>query len=231
MYSSQAPPSSIPTDEEELGKRLFSLPPSSPPRRANTKERKDPSITPNRFNRFWTPRSDNSSTNSTRRILFDLGSTANPRSSAAQSSPLKPFSSSAGQENTPPSFTRDLKRRKVLHTAANAGNHGASDKGLFDMNIQPTEPFDYARPFAEDEEDVLSASTSYKNARYVEDGHIDSTYFLAKHDDLSIPKPIQRYSSRGLHGSRLAWDIGSGRHQQICPVSGMYVPCCPLRLS
>lgn len=222
MYSSQAPSSYLPTDEEELGERLSSLPPSSPPRRAYIKERKEPSITPNRFKRFWTPRSNNSSANSTRRVLFDLGST-NARSSPTQSSPLKPFSSSAGQENTPPSFTRELKRRKVLHTAAGGGNHGPSDKGSLDVGIKPTEPYDEALPFAEDEEDSSSVSISYKNARHLEDGHIDDTFFLGIHDGLSIPKPIQRYSSRGLHGSRLDWDIGSGRRQQMCTVSGMSV--------
>ena len=222
MYSSQSPSSYIPLDENEPGERLSSLPPSSPPRRAHTKERKEPSITPNRFNRFWTPGSNNMSANSARRVLFDLGST-NTCSSPAQSSPLKSFSSSAGQENTPPSFTRELKRRKVLQTSAGVANHGLSDKGFFDVGFQPTGPYDEAHPITEDEEGSSSVSTSYKNARYLEDGRIDDAFFLGRHDGLSIPKPIQRYSSRGLHGSRLAWDIGSGRRQRICPVSGMCV--------
>ena len=79
MYSLQARQSSVPTDEEEVGQQLSSLPPSSPPRSAHSKQKKAPSITPRRFTRFFTPRPSGSSANSSRRVLFDVGSATNSR--------------------------------------------------------------------------------------------------------------------------------------------------------
>lgn len=218
MYSSQARPSSIPTDEEELGQQLSSLPPSSPPRSGHFKEKKAPSITPRRFTRFFTPRSNGSSTKSSRRLLFDVGSATNARS-PAQSSPLKPFSPANGQENTPPPFTRDLKRRKVAHTAVTGTDCGNAEKGLFALNILPS--IERADPvwLTEDELENAAPSNTCQNIRYTENGRIDDTFFLAKPIQFDIPKPIERFSSRGLHGSRLEREIGTGRPREVDPIT------------
>ncbi|KAI3323010.1 WD40 repeat-like protein [Xylariaceae sp. AK1471] len=94
----------------------------SPPRQRSGKERKDPSITPGKFKRFFTPRSRvPSKVSPARKVLRDLGaSTLNQRyQTPAPSSPLRPLF-----EEEPESTDEDLelqscrlaKRRKIQHT-------------------------------------------------------------------------------------------------------------------
>ncbi|KAI1367515.1 WD40-repeat-containing domain protein [Xylaria arbuscula] len=88
----------------------------SPPRHRSGRERKDPSITPRKFKRFFTPRSRvPSQTSPARKALHDLGaSTINQRyQTPAPSSPLKPLFEEEELE-LPPS--RLSKRRKIQHT-------------------------------------------------------------------------------------------------------------------
>jgi hypothetical protein len=83
---------------------------------ATRKERRNPSITPRKFNRFFTPRSLRSSdATSSRRALHEISGLANSRA-VNQSSPIRAPRVVSGQENTPTTFTRDLKRRKLYHT-------------------------------------------------------------------------------------------------------------------
>lgn len=100
-----------------LTNSLLSSPPRLPPSRG--KERRNPSITPRKFRRFFTPRSRVSSEPSAaRRALRDLTAPALNRCQTP-SSPLKPISESnvfddgvqAGQASG-----RRLKRRKTQHT-------------------------------------------------------------------------------------------------------------------
>lgn len=79
------------------------------------KVKRQPSITPRKFTRFFTPRSHGSLlSKSSRRALFDITMPSNNHS-GAQSSPLRPTSNSLAGENSPTTFTREMKRRKLIH--------------------------------------------------------------------------------------------------------------------
>lgn len=110
--------STPPPTPEELS--LPDLPSSSISSQTGTqpgeRERRNPSITPRKFNRFFTPRSFGSSgAASSRNALGEINDPANSRD-ARQSSSSRPPRPMFGQENTPRVFTQDLKRRKLYHT-------------------------------------------------------------------------------------------------------------------
>ncbi|KAI1419795.1 WD40-repeat-containing domain protein [Xylaria sp. FL1777] len=92
----------------------------SPPRQRSGKERKDPSITPRKFKRFFTPRSRvPSQLSPARKALRDLGaSIVNQRyQTPAPSSPLKPLFEEEPQDEEPEFLHGRLsKRRKIQHT-------------------------------------------------------------------------------------------------------------------
>ncbi|KAI0866247.1 WD40-repeat-containing domain protein [Xylaria cubensis] len=92
----------------------------SPPRQSNGKERKDPSITPRKFKRFFTPRSRvPSQLSPARKALRDLTAPAvNQRyQTPAPSSPLKPlFEEDLDGEDLEFPSCRTSKRRKIRHT-------------------------------------------------------------------------------------------------------------------
>ncbi|KAM7217828.1 WD40-repeat-containing domain protein [Rhypophila decipiens] len=96
---------------------LLSSPPRLPP--ANGKERRNPSITPRKFQRFFTPRSRVSATPSAaRRALRDLAGPALNRG-LTPSSPLKPISEENRFADLLPNLQdsqRASKRRKTQHT-------------------------------------------------------------------------------------------------------------------
>ncbi|KAI5859488.1 WD40 repeat-like protein [Durotheca rogersii] len=102
-------------DDSNLDSNLL-----SPPRVVNGKERRNPSITPRKFKRFFTPRSRvPSRVSSARRALKDLAApTLNHRyHTPAPSSPLGPVLEERGpDENLDVSSTRSSKRRKFRHT-------------------------------------------------------------------------------------------------------------------
>ena len=89
---------------------------SSPPRAPSShgKERRNPSITPRKFQKFFTPRSRVSSKPSAaRRALRDLADPALNRCQTP-SSPLKPVSEEIDEDELP--SYRGAKRRKFRHT-------------------------------------------------------------------------------------------------------------------
>ncbi|KAI0544379.1 WD40-repeat-containing domain protein [Xylaria curta] len=92
----------------------------SPPRQSSGKERKDPSITPRKFKRFFTPRSGvRSQPSPARKALRDLAAPAvNQRyQTPAPSSPLKPlFEEDLDGEHLEFPSCRISKRRKIEHT-------------------------------------------------------------------------------------------------------------------
>ena len=92
------------------------------------KEKRQPSITPRKFNRFFTPRSHGSlPIKLPRGALEDITSPANNRN-GTQSSPIRPFSNGNGVENSPTTFTREMKRRKLLHTPSPSPDDSGSEK-------------------------------------------------------------------------------------------------------
>ena len=95
-----------------LNNNLLSSPPRPPS--SQTKERRNPSITPRKFQRFFTPRSRVSSKPSAaRKTLRDLAGPALNRCQTP-SSPLKPISEENGLDGLP--NLRGAKRRKIHHT-------------------------------------------------------------------------------------------------------------------
>ncbi|KAK4203329.1 putative denticleless protein [Triangularia verruculosa] len=95
---------------------------SSPPRPPSSglgKERRLPSITPRKFQKFFTPRTRVSSKPSAaRRALHDLTAPALNRGQTPSSSPLKPISEEALGESVEDELPdlRTAKRRKIQHT-------------------------------------------------------------------------------------------------------------------
>ncbi|KAI1391524.1 WD40 repeat-like protein [Hypoxylon trugodes] len=92
----------------------------SPPRNNNGKERRNPSITPRKFRRFFTPRSRvPTHISSARKALQDLAapSVNNRYQTPDPSSPIRPSSEDHAQdENFDRITTRSFKRRKYHHT-------------------------------------------------------------------------------------------------------------------
>ncbi|KAK3685614.1 WD40-repeat-containing domain protein [Podospora appendiculata] len=116
MSMSEKVPSGGTKSSAMLSSNLMSSPPRAPSARG--KERKNPSITPRKFKRFFTPRSRVSSRPSAaRKALHDLTAPALNRSQTP-SSPLKPISEEDGLDGLPSlqNGHRSSKRRKMLHT-------------------------------------------------------------------------------------------------------------------
>lgn len=193
------------------------------PQGESSKEKRLTSITPRKFTRFFTPRSHGpSAAGSSRRILFDVTAPANNRR-GIQSSPIRPLNTTADQENSPISFTRDMKRRKLLHTPEPT----LTEKGS---------PFD--DPFSSHTGDM--APEYGFSSSFAADGSEGSTCELPMHPDYNddTPRftiseesnmghdtlPIRRPASRGLAGSLLRsrhGSIPSRRHDTSSPISGM----------
>ena len=108
------------SQEIPLSNPHSSFSPQRPPPiygRDGRKERRNPSITPRKFTKFFTPRSQ-ASTNPTyaRQVLNDITAPSNNRPGVL-SSPIRFTSRSrAEKEDNLSTFPRDLKRRKLLHT-------------------------------------------------------------------------------------------------------------------
>lgn len=193
------------------------------PQGESSKEKRLTSITPRKFTRFFTPRSHGpSAAGSSRRILFDLTAPANNRR-GIQSSPIRPLNTTADQENSPISFTRDMKRRKLLHTP---------EPTLTEKGSPCDDPF---RSYVGD----ITAEYGFFSS-FAADGSEISTCELPVHPDCNDDSPrctiseeptmgrytlpIRRSASRGLAGNLLrSWhgSIPSRRHDTSSPISSM----------
>ncbi|KAG0648899.1 Cell division cycle cdt2 [Hyphodiscus hymeniophilus] len=105
----------------------LSNPPSSSPQapppdygQSGRKERRQPSITPKKFSRFFTPRSLLPK-GPARQILNDITSPSNNRRGVL-SSPIQ-FNGRVDRDDNPSTFPRGLKRRKLLHTPEEISEH------------------------------------------------------------------------------------------------------------
>lgn len=190
---------------------------SSPPRSLSNdpearKERRKPSITPRKFNRFFTPRSQGSvQLSSARQALQDItGRSRNP----TQSSPLRPIRSSPGQENGPLTFTRDLKRRKIYHTPESSPED-LDDTKHKDLGCMVQDPI------LETDGNIQSSpcERAIRHFDKVEEG-----------DEEEPPEPVQpikQMVDRGLAAQVLQMSMGSSRTTRTSrqhyeyPVNGM----------
>lgn len=192
------------------------LSPQQPPTytREGRKERRDPSITPRKFTRFFTPRSHGApKQTSARQALFEITASANNRN-GVQSSPLQSLRSIPGQENGPVVFTRELKRRKVIH----ASDEGTSKKKIGHRDfLNRTEA---ALKEDEEQEDTLDIPSSPCERAFTNmygDEEVSYTY----------TQPIRRLvpaEERGISGRLMHLSLGSsarsGRRHFRYPVDG-----------
>ena len=203
----------------------------SPPRQANgQKERRNPSVTPRKFNRFFTPRSHGyQQTTASRRALNDITAPANNHNTV-QSSPLRPKNSSDNQENQSPLlFERDLKRRKLVHTPDGspersflskrkgviAGNGGKARGSSQNIPSSPCERVVRSTLYTEDIEELEEL-----------EGVEAEVYDDEDEEPFLPPKPVERIvplSDRGLAGRLLQLSLGNSiRQHHEYPVNGEY---------
>ncbi|KAK8017499.1 WD40 repeat-like protein [Apiospora rasikravindrae] len=182
---------------------------SSPPRRNNGKERKNPSITPRKFKRFFTPRSSLSShithISPARRALKELaGPQVNNRyQTPAPSSPLQP--PDEGEEDLLPNedFTsnfRSSKRRKFHHTPESSPCRPEP------LDHGPIKPSPVVKPALLSPIGSLQSSQDIRNSQESDDKEEE------EEEEHSVEKPVKRLApltARGLGGQRLQREFGT----------------------
>lgn len=205
--ASQGPP---------ISEQLRSLSPSRKPassERDGGKERRNPSVTPRKFNRFFTPRSQrNSYVSSYRQPLNPVSNPSNCRNATQSSPKRKPPRSAAGQENIPTTFARDLKRRKLFQTPESSPEHTYLDGKQPDvgfMTLQDGEPKEHLR-------NIQSSPCE----------RIPPVLKQVKEEKPQEPlKRITQIENRGLNAQLLQLSIGAsarGTRQNLCyPANGV----------
>lgn len=190
----------------------------SPPRTttARGKERRNPSITPRKFQRFFTPRSRVSEQPSAaRKALHDLTAPALNRYQTP-SSPLKPLSDVDGEQHARAGLAaRGTKRRKVHHTPE------SSPLKPLSLHPTPVEPDEVdARP------GLLSPIESFHASQEDHDGSdsdAEDSIATPDHGALSVGRPAQ-LPHRGYEEhllQRMTGGMPGAVHQLMrCPVSG-----------
>ena len=173
------------------------------------KERRNPSVTPRKFNRFFTPRSHESlQLTSARQALHDITSSRNE----TQSSPLRPFKSISGQENGTTALRGDLKRRKVTHTPESSPHHDLSNPKNHETSLTLMEN----GGSKEEELNHIRSSPCERIAECIEED-----------EDQQPPVPLKRiipFEERGLGAQLLQLSMGIStrprRQHHIYPVNG-----------
>ena len=192
------------------------------PQEESSKEKRLTSITPRKFTRFFTPRSHGpSAAGSSRRILFDVTAPANNRR-GVQSSPIRPLNTTADQENSPISFTRDMKRRKLLHTPEPTLTEKSSpcDDPFSSHAGDITPEYGFSSSFAAEgfERSTCELST------YPDCGNDTPRCTISEEPTTGrYVLPIRSSASRGLAGNLLRsrhGSIPSRRHDTSSPISG-----------
>lgn len=202
------------------------VPRHTSPERASSKEKRQPSITPRKFTRFFTPRSHGpSASGSSRRVLFDVTAPANNRN-GIQSSPIRSAYDVCGQENSPVSFTREMKRRKLLHTPNSSPEPSITEKGS-PCDIQNTSHGEEVVQgqdmpeslFTEDFEKSTCEPSTYPDYNC----DLPSSIITEEPSTKAFVLPIRSIGSRGLAGSLLRMRLGSNssrRRTESYPISG-----------
>lgn len=172
------------------------------------RERRNPSITPRKFNRFFTPRSQGYLPSSTaRQALHDVTRTLSNRD-GIQSSPLRPTRNATGQENGPTAFTRDLKRRKLLHIPNPMPEHTCLEKHLQSPNYMVIQDRDSEAEYLAD----IPSSPSPHVIPYTE-------YVGDERGGFSGPtKRIIPMEGRGLAGQLCQFSIGNSTRPRRWPL-------------
>ena len=182
------------------------------------KEKRQPSITPRKFQRFFTPRSHSAIRSSPfRRALEDVTLPVNNRN-GIQSSPLSPSDSTTLRDSSPTVFTRDMKRRKLLHTPSSSLDNLSPEKSPL---ADPSGKFEFDN--LEDMSQIQSSPCSKGTGGFVEGSNTWTT------EDESV-KIVKHLDSQGLAGQLLQLNIGYGsrynRRGHSGPTSGQRFSTC-----
>jgi hypothetical protein len=173
------------------------------------KERRDPSVTPRKFRRFFTPRSHGDFQSSSRQALYDITAPA-VNQNTAQSSPLN------GPESSPIGFSRQLKRRKLIHTPESSPERNSKKRAVRSAHAGTSNT------------DNLPSSPCRRAAPDM--GYIDEEEEETEVEDEDLPRQplrrIVRISERGLEAQVLNMNLGissrSARRQRYeYPVNGL----------
>jgi hypothetical protein len=185
---------------------------SSSHRPDGKKEKRQPSITPRRFNRFFTPQSHGRLvTSSSRAALEDITGPANNRN-GTQSSPIRPSNNGTGTENSPTAFTREMKRRKLLHTPSPSPEEFGPEKrylfnqlhALDDNTLEEHYPLNSSQ---------LSTTT---------EDTLDSRKQELPQQNRPI-RHIKQLDARGFAGRFLQLSLGTSKYQRLkYPTNGQY---------
>jgi hypothetical protein len=176
------------------------------------KERRNPSITPRKFKRFFTPRSLESTPHSlgldgssSRHALQDI--TEDGSSKRNQSTPIQLDPSTPNRENGQQVFTRNSKRRKLFHSPALFKKEFGVNVPDLDMIFGP-------------EGDIKSLHD--KSAAELEDLVEEQLEEVRQ-----PPVPIKRRTEHGLAAQILKMSIGSStrspRQHDAYPVNGIAI--------
>ncbi|TVY84230.1 Cell division cycle protein cdt2 [Lachnellula suecica] len=173
------------------------------------KERRNPSITPRKFNRFFTPRSHGSrQITASRQALVDITAPANNRG-VTQSSPIRPKSSDSLENQNPMIFGRDLKRRKLVHTP-----EGSPERKKYGIARGS------GRKARHSSQNLQSSPCERQNTSFLEEvDEMEITDLEEESDedeDILPPKPVKRItalSDRGLGASLLNLSLGNSIRQ------------------
>lgn len=179
------------------------------------RQRKPPSITPRRFTRFFTPRTDGirGGGGATRRVLFDLAGSTNSRN-GIQSSPIRRPIPETAQENELPPLAGDNKRRKLTHEPIVQAEASFSTLYEAALNVaQDAMPnlngFGDLETTANNNNIVLSSFHSQS---------IKESWSLTKSIPRPNVKPVRRLQNTGLHASLLTRELGLDRSGWAQPI-------------
>ena len=183
------------------------------------RERRNPSVTPRKFRRFFTPRGQPElSLSSSRQALHDITAQPSLNQDAAQSSsPTDPFRSVKGQENS--DFPRDLKRRKVGQSDLSSAHNSPGPKERGFMPLQEKKP-------AEDNWEHVQSSPCERALLMVDDSD-DEEMMRAPPKPRGPVKRIVSARNRGLGAQLLGRSVEGlsrpGRQHHVYPVNGKRV--------
>lgn len=206
-----------------------------PPVSNGSKEKRNPSITPRKFKKFWTPQPQRSygapNGPSRRGLLFvqNLRSSHLPSGQNVQSSPVQP--PAFDEENPSPDFPRHLKRQKRSHIL----DAGESK----DLSFAPAhhEPNSESRSGSNNEEIQSSPCPRGSGSCLRTDESSDSDEEEAIEtprpnvaNPKQLAKPVQRWNyDGGLSAQLFEMQLGRGsrpgRLRYDYPINGMFTGC------
>lgn len=216
--TTKAPPASPARRSATLtGASLLSSPPRAPSSRG--KERRNPSITPRKFQRFFTPRSRVSSRPSAvRKALYDLAAPALNRCQTP-SSPLKPISEELSLPRLPDAGDAHRGKRRKFHHATPEKQTSHLPTPLNSSPLLPTPDF---RPTLRSPIQSLRSRQALQDGVYRDDDvSEDEEDVEAAVPALKRPVPLHH---RGLGAQLVQRMTGAMRYASEraleCPVAG-----------